>query len=258
MEMKTTENKLATELNPTPASRLRGQRVVVLGGTAGIGLATALQAAQAGALPIVVSSRQARVDEALRQLGEGAEGYVADLTDEAQIHALFARIGAFDHLVYTAGESLLLAEVAGVDLAAVRRAFQLRYFGALTAVKYAQSFLRPGGSIVLTTGIASRRPGKGWAVGASICGAMDALTRALAVELAPIRVNAVSPGLIKTELWDSMSPADREAMYEGASQSLPVGHVGEAVDVAQTYVYLMQQPFSTGQILVVDGGAVLV
>lgn len=255
--MQPTENKPTTEQLPNPASQLRGQRMVVLGGTAGLGLATAAQAMQAGAAAVVVSSRQARVDEALRQLGAGAEGYVADLTDEAQIEALFARIGAFDHLVYTAGESLLLRDVAAVDLAAVRQAFELRYFGALAAVKHAHPYLRPGSSIVLTTGIASRRPGKGWAVGASICGAIDGLTRALAVELAPIRVNAVAPGLVKTDLWASMAPVDREALWENASRRLPVGHAGEAEEVAQTYMYLMQQSFSTGQVLVVDGGDTL-
>jgi len=102
------------------------------------------------------------------------------------------------------------------------------------------------------------RPHSGWAFGASVCGAMDALTRALAVELAPLRVNAVSPGLIATNLWQNMSEAERAAMYEQAGKRLPTGRVGEARDVAAGYLFLMESGFATGQTYVVDGGGVLV
>lgn len=237
---------------------LTNKRVIVLGGSAGIGLATAQAAAAEGAQVLIASSSQARLDAALQTLPASAQGYAADLTDEAQLQGFFAQCGEFDHLVFTAGDALHLAELAATELAAVRRAFELRYFGALAAVKYAQPLLRPGGSVVLTTGIASLRPGKGWAIGASICGAMDALTRALAVELAPIRVNAVSPGIVKTDLWASIPESERAAMYAHFAQQLPVGRVGEATDIAQTYLYLLRQSFGTGQIIVVDGGGVLV
>ena len=244
--------------NATPSGFLVNQRIIVLGGSAGIGLATAQAAAAEGAQVVIVSSSQPRLDSALQTLPAGTEGHAVDLADEARIAAFFAQCGAFDHLIFTAGDSLQIGEIASTDLAAVRRAFEVRYFGALTAVKYAQPHLRPGGSVVLTTGIASRRPGKGWAVGASICGAMEALTRALAVELAPIRVNAVSPGIVKTDLWANIPAADREAMYASFGQQLLAGRVGEAADIAQTYLYLLRQPFGTGQTVVVDGGGVLV
>lgn len=243
---------------PTTPGFSTNKRVIVLGGSAGIGLATAQAAAAEGAQVVIASSNPARLANALQTLPAGSEGYALDLTDEAQVAAFFDQRGAFDHLVFTAGESLLLGAVAATSLAAMRQAFELRYFGALMAVKYAQPQLRPGGSVVLTTGIASRRPSKGWAVGASLCGAMDGLTRALAVELAPIRVNAVSPGVVKTDLWASLPQAAREAMFAGIGQQLPVGRVGEAAEVAQTYLYLLRQSFSTGQIVVVDGGGVLV
>jgi len=167
-------------------------------------------------------------------------------------------VGAFDHLVFTAGDPLLLGELAATDLGQARQALELRYFGALTAVKYAQPHLRPGGSIVLTSGAAGRRPSKGWTIAASICGAMEALTRALAVELAPLRVNTVAPGLVRTEMWEDVPEAHREGMYASATQRLPVGYVASAADIAKTYLYLMQQPYGTGQTLVVDGGSVLV
>lgn len=87
---------------------------------------------------------------------------------------------------------------------------------------------------------------------------MEALTRALSVERAPLRVNAVCPGVVRTELWASMTASDREAMYQQVSAALPVGRVGEAHDVAQAYLFLMREGFCTGQSIVVDGGAVLV
>jgi NAD(P)-dependent dehydrogenase (short-subunit alcohol dehydrogenase family) len=133
----------------------------------------------------------------------------------------------------------------------------LRYWGALTAAKHGAPQIRAGGSIVFTSGIAGARPRAGWALGASICAAMEGLTRALAVELAPLRVNIVSPGFVRTPLWRNMSEADREAMYAAAGAKLPVGRVGEAADIAQAYLFLMQQGFATGQTLVVDGGGVL-
>jgi NAD(P)-dependent dehydrogenase (short-subunit alcohol dehydrogenase family) len=237
---------------------LRGKRVVILGGTSGIGFATAQAAQREGASVLVASSRQARVDRALAALAGGAEGRVVDLSDEAQLRAFFETIGAFDHLVYTAGESLQLQALDAMQIDQARGFVDVRFWGAFMAAKYGSPHIRPGGSITLTNGIAGLRPRKGWTLAASICGAMEALTRALAIELAPIRVNAVCPGLVKTELWDGMAEADRAAMYRDAGQRLPVGRVGEPDDLAQTYLYLMREGFSTGQAIVVDGGGVLV
>jgi NAD(P)-dependent dehydrogenase (short-subunit alcohol dehydrogenase family) len=118
--------------------------------------------------------------------------------------------------------------------------------------------LRPGGSIVLSSGIAGTRPEPDWTVAAAICGALDALTRALAVELAPIRVNAVASGVVRSDLWRQMSEGDRSAMYESLSQALPVGRVGEVGDIAETFLYLMRNGYSSGTIVTVDGGSVLV
>jgi NAD(P)-dependent dehydrogenase (short-subunit alcohol dehydrogenase family) len=124
-------------------------------------------------------------------------------------------------------------------------------------VHAAAPHLRPGGSITLTTGTAGRRPGPGWAVAASICGAVESLTRALAVELAPIRVNAVAPGVVRSPLWASMAPASREQLYRDTAAAIPAGRVGEPGDIAHAYLYCLTQPFATGSILTVDGGTVL-
>jgi NAD(P)-dependent dehydrogenase (short-subunit alcohol dehydrogenase family) len=237
---------------------IHGQRVVVVGETSGIGLAVAAALTGRGADVVVASGRQSSVDAALSQLGPRASGTTVAVTDPGEVTRFFDGIGAFGHLVYTAGEALSLMPVAELDLERARAFFQTRYFGALTVVHAAAPRLRPGGSITLTSGSAGDRPGPGWALAASVCGAKNALTRALAVELAPIRVNAVAPGVVRSPLLSGMPDADRAAMYDEVGRSLPVGRVGEVGDVAEAYVYCMTQPYGTGTVINVDGGALLV
>lgn len=246
-----------TTAQPTQLADLHGQRVVVLGGTSGTGLATASAAIGLGAEVTVVSSNRANVDRALADLPSHARGHAADLTDPALVLELFDHLGPIDHLVFTAGEPLTLMTLDNLDLERARQAFELRYYGALWAAHAAAPHLRPGGSITLTTGTAGRRPSPGWGVAASICGAIESLTRALALELAPIRVNAVSPGVVRSPLWDSMSEASRDQLYRDTAAAIPAGRVGEVADVARAYLYCITQPFATGTILTVDGGTVL-
>jgi NAD(P)-dependent dehydrogenase (short-subunit alcohol dehydrogenase family) len=233
---------------------LANKRIVVLGGTSGIGLAVAQKAADQGAAIVVASSKEDNVNRAKKLLSGTAEGVIIDLTSEESIKSFFNRIGEFDHLVYTAGESLLTEPLETLSLELARKFFDIRFWGAFLALKYGAPSIRRGGSIVLTSGMASRRPQKGRTMASSVCGAVEALTRSLAVELAPLRVNLVCPGLVKTELWDGMAAEAREAMYRRAEQNLLVGRVGEAGDLAAAYVYLMKNGFSTGQSVVADGG----
>ena len=169
---------------------LETRRVVIVGGSSGIGLAVAKEAASQGAEVVIVSSKAERVQEAIRSIGRDARGQAVDVSDEKAVESFFTNLGAFDHLVFTAGDSLQLHALADTDLKQARRAFELRYWSALATVKYGSPQIRKGGSIVLTTGIAGLRPHSGWVIAASVCGTIEALTRALAIELAPIRVNA--------------------------------------------------------------------
>lgn len=244
--------------NPISPSSLKGKKIIVLGGTSGLGLATAKAAAAEGAKVTIVSSNQQRIDKALQQLPAGNEGYAVDLSQEQNIKSFFDRTGNFDHLVYSAGENLSLATIAATDIEQARQFFTLRFWGAYAAVKYGAKFINPGGSIGLMGGNANLRPGKGWTIAASICGAMEGLTRALAVELAPVRVNIVTPGVVRTNLWNGMPEADRENYFRTTADSMLVRRIGEAEDIAQSFIYLMKQGYCTGQALVVDGGAVLV
>jgi NAD(P)-dependent dehydrogenase (short-subunit alcohol dehydrogenase family) len=241
-----------------PRNGFENQRVVILGGSSGIGFAVAQQAASFGAEVLIASSSPERVRKAVDSIPGKAQGHPLDVSNEEALQSFFKKIGSFDHLVFTAGDSLFMQDLASADLKQARRAFELRYWAALAAVKYGHTHIRKHGSIVLTTGIASQRPQKGWVVAASVCGTIEALTRALAVELAPIRVNAVSPGVVRTNLWHTMSEPEREQLFQSIGKNLPVGRVGEADEIARAYLFLMQEGFSTGQIVVVDGGTVLV
>ena len=232
---------------------MNGARIVVIGGTHGIGLAVARRAAEEGAEVIVGSSRQASVDKALAELPKSSTGHTMDVRDEADVRRVFERIGPFDHLVYTAGESLLLASLAELDLDAARKFFEVRYWGAIHVIRAS----KPRRSIVLSSGLAGTRPAPGLAAIASVCGAMEALTRALAVELAPLRVNIVIPGFVDTPLWSNFEEAARQAMFRDAAAKLPVGRIGTPDDIAEHYLAFMRGGYTTGQSIIVDGGAAL-
>jgi NAD(P)-dependent dehydrogenase (short-subunit alcohol dehydrogenase family) len=237
---------------------LQQQRVVVIGGTSGIGLAVSKAVIDAGAQIVVASSRQTSIDAALTQLGTMASGQVLDVLDTSDVVAFFDSVAGIDHLVYTAGDALSLMPISDLNLELARGFFQIRYFAALNCIHAARPHLRSGGSVTLTSGSAAERPGSGWALAASVCGAINSLTKALAVELAPIRVNAVAPGVVRSPLWSQLSQSDRDAMYTHVGESLPVDRVGEVDDIAQAYLYSMTQGYGTGTVIEVDGGAHLV
>jgi NAD(P)-dependent dehydrogenase (short-subunit alcohol dehydrogenase family) len=240
---------------------LKGKRIIVLGGSAGIGFAVARYAAREGAEVIVASSNSGRVEQAvaqLRSITPGASGHAVDLRSPAAVRALFEKSGRIDHLVYTAGEELLIQSLGELDLAAARAFFELRYWGALTAIQAARPHLAEDGSIVLTSGAAGHRPHPGFVIGASICAAVEAAARTLAVELAPMRVNVVCPGFVDTELWANIPLEGRQKMFRDAAAKLPVGRIGSPDDIAEHYLSFMRGRYVTGQVLGVDGGGLLV
>lgn len=242
----------------TNLKTLSGKKVILLGASSGIGLSTAIAAAREGAKVIIVSSNQDRINKALSELPQDSEGFAVDLSKERNIGNFFAKIGNFDHMVYTAGENLQLNLISETDLDTTKSFFDLRFWSAVAAVKYAAPFINQGGSISLTSGTANARPGAGWSVASAICGAMEAFVRAMAFELAPIRVNCVVPGILKSNLWNTMPEADREGMYKYYADTLLLKRVGETEDVAEGFLYLMKQQHGTGQSLVIDGGTLLV
>jgi NAD(P)-dependent dehydrogenase (short-subunit alcohol dehydrogenase family) len=231
---------------------LSGKKVVVIGGTSGIGRAVATRCAALGADIVVASSSAAKIDAARADLPAGAQAVAVDVRDEQQVAALFAQVGSFDHLVYTAGDWGPMAggRLADLDLDRAGQVFAVRFWGALAAAKHAHASMAPGGSITLTDGLIAHRPRPGAAVNTAMAGAIEHLVTGLAVELAPVRVNAVCPGLIATEALAAL-PQERITTMT-ARQAVP--RAGSPDEAAEAYLYLIRGTYTTGQVLRVDGG----
>jgi NAD(P)-dependent dehydrogenase (short-subunit alcohol dehydrogenase family) len=242
---------------------LQDKRVIIPGGTSGIGLAVARSALEEGATVVVASRRLEAVEHTREEfsslpVASRITAEVLDSANEVAIREFFSGIGPFDHLVYTAGEDMPLGALVDTDIQVARARFEVRYWGAYASVKYGVGMIRPGGSIVLTSGFSATRPMPRWTSQASIQSAVEGLTRALALELAPIRVNCVSPGLSRTPRWNAM-PADvREALYESEERRIPLGRLGTAEELALAYLYFMENTYATGNVISVDGGSALV
>lgn len=235
---------------------LIGRRIVVVGGTSGIGLAVAEAARDQGARVVVASSQAANVDRAVQRLAAATTGLVIDVTEERHVEAAFQDIGAFDHLVFTAGDwgGARRGRFAETDFVAAEGLFRVRYWGALRVVKHALRWLPPDGSITLTNGMIAHRPMKGAVLSASMAGAVEHAALALAVDLAPIRVNIVCPGYVLTDVWSTMTPEQREKFLADATARQPLPRAGLPAEVAEAYLYLMRGGYTTGQVMRLDGG----
>ncbi|MGA8571748.1 MAG: SDR family oxidoreductase [Desulfobaccales bacterium] len=235
---------------------LKDKRIVVIGGTSGMGLATAKAAAALGAQVVIAGRNTEKLEKAKKEIGVPVRGLALDVGEEAQIKTFFAEVGEFDHLT-TPGSTIHGGPFLTLDSASAKADFQSKFWGQYLAAKYGAPLVRPGGSIVFFAGMWSQRPRAGVAVIAAINGAIESLARALAVELAPIRVNAVSPGLVDTPIFAGMDPARRQEMFRAFSEVAPLRRVGRPEEVAEAVLYLMGNSFTTGSTLYVDGGYLL-
>jgi NAD(P)-dependent dehydrogenase (short-subunit alcohol dehydrogenase family) len=237
---------------------LAGKTVVVIGGSSGMGLATAKAAQAEGAKVVVTGRTQEHLRAAQQELGSPARVVSLDAADEAGTRALFEELGRVDHVFVTAATLIFDPKLAS-DSAAVRAAIDTRFWGSYYAAKYAAPKMPTDGSITFTTGTATRKPLPGLAVVSASCGAVEALARALALELAPIRVNTIAPGLIDTPLHEKMAGGRERAAKRVAAiaANLPLKRAGQSEDIAQAALFLMKNKFATGITLTVDGGALL-
>lgn len=251
--------------------KLQNKHVLVIGGTSGIGFAVAEASLASGARVTVSSSNPSKVDQTIQSLkasfaGGSVAGYTCDLskpTVEQDLETLFSQVGKVDHIVYTAGDPLATVPVAEITYDKIIAAGQIRFFAPLLAAKVGSKYLNPGpfSSIVLTTGAVSQKPRPNWSVVAGYASGLHAMTRNLAFDLKPIRVNLVSPGAVETELWDAMIPGGgkaKQAMFEHVAKSVPTGRVAKPEDVAEAYLFLMKDPSVTGTVVDSNSGALLV
>lgn len=229
---------------------LKDKIVVVVGGATGIGFAVASAALRAGAEVCIGSRSQAKLDAALARLGQGARALTVDAASDSSVAEFFRAIGPFDHLAMCIKTELAHSPFLKSDQGVVQAAFDVKFWGQYRLARHAAASIRPGGSLVLTSGAAAQRAVPGMSAQSAMNGAIEALARAIACELRPLRVNTVSPGVVAAERPD---PARSEWLDKAASQ-LPLGRVGGRDEIAQAYLYLFANTYATGSVTVVDGG----
>lgn len=239
---------------------LKSKKILVIGGSSGLGLEVARLASAANAQVVIAGRSKARVDAAKKELGNVVDGYCCDIGKRQDVKNLFGNVGAIDHLVITAAD-LVYGPIATLSEQDLMRAAYSKLLGPIFAAQECSTALRSKGSITFTGGIAARRPIKGGSMAAALNSALEGLCRALAVEMAPTRVNVISPGWMDTPIWDSMpnmtDDVKRERFAE-MSKRLLVGRIGKAEEVASAVLFLMTNEFVTGTALYVDGGHRLV
>jgi NAD(P)-dependent dehydrogenase (short-subunit alcohol dehydrogenase family) len=238
---------------------LRGQRVVVVGGTSGMGRGVAQVALRAGA-EVVVAGRRARDQRGFDQAEDGQLRHaVVDVTDEASVRALFEEVGQLDHLVVTAAPSPgSRGGFLEQDVAAAQQYLQGKFFGSWACARYAAPGMRPGGSISFLTGCASVRPRAGSTMVTATFAALEAFSQALALELGPLRVNTIRPGIIDSDMWSFLEPPAREQLRQRTRARFPARRIGTVEDIGHAALFLMTNPYVTGTVLEVSGGETLV
>jgi len=256
-------------MSPNKYNKLAGKHVLIIGATSGIGFAVAEASLSAGASITISSSSASRVESTVQKLSTDfpnskTSGQACDLSKpsvEQEIEALFDKIGKVDHIVYTAADKLASMPVQEITRDKIIAAGQMRFIAPMLVAKVGSRYLSAGpeASIIMTTGSIWEHPIPDWTVVAAYGGGICSMARNLALDLKPIRVNAVSPGMVDTVLWDaSMTQEQKEEMFKSQAAKHPTGRVAKAEEIAEAYVYLMKDCNITGRIVSTDSGALLV
>ena len=232
---------------------LHGRRVVVLGGSSGIGLATAFAAKDRGADVTIVGRTLEKLQKAASKLGK-VDTLVADMADRKSIESAIESIRRIDHLVITAG-SVHAGKLSESDPDRLLTEVNEHIAGSLYALKAAVGRMPPSGSMVLMSGQLSDRPsGNGTSVMALACRGVEALARSLALEFKPIRINVIAPGFVDTPLYDAFGEEGRAALLAQAADTLPVGRIGRPDEVADAIIFLLTNGYMNCEVLHIDGG----
>jgi NAD(P)-dependent dehydrogenase (short-subunit alcohol dehydrogenase family) len=261
---------MATE---TYNNKIAGKHVLILGATSGIGFAVAKACMASGASLTISSSSTERIDSTTQKLRTGfpggqIKGYACNLAGEDvehELQQLFQRVeaesGKVDHIVYTAADALAITPVQDITREKIIAAGQMRFVAPILVAKVGSRYLSSGpeSSIIFTSGSIWEHPSPNWTLIAGYMGGVCSITRNLALDLKPIRVNAVSPGLVDTELWDPLVPDNEQkaGMFQSEAQKHATGRVAKPEDVAEAYLYLMKDVNITGRIISSDSGALL-
>lgn len=239
---------------------LEEEHVLVVGGSSGIGFGVAEALLQQGATVTIVGRTEDKLRAARERLGSGncVKAIAADVTDEDQVRLLFEKSGTIDHLVVTRGVVPLDAPVESMDLDAARRFIDVMVVSAIALTKHAVPKLRRGGSITFTSGISKDKASPGGSLVTTVAGSMGYLSRALALELAPTRVNVVSPGWVESPMWDEIAGPAKHEMWTDMGKRVPAGRIAKPADVAKAYTFLLGSELTTGIVLDIDGGHALI
>jgi NAD(P)-dependent dehydrogenase (short-subunit alcohol dehydrogenase family) len=236
--------------------KLKDKQILVIGGGSGIGFGIAKGAAEEGAKVTIASRNAGKIAEKAKSIG--ATGAVLDVTEEANIAAFFTQHTGFDHIAFTAGDTdgLSMGVLSDLDLKQAANRFNTRFWGAVAVAKHGAMKLPPGGSFTFTNGMLAHRPMKGMPIVSASAMAAEGLALGLAVDLAPVRVNCVCPGLIETELFERYGEA-RYEMLKAISQRQLIQRPGTPEEAAEAYLTCMRNTYMTGQIIKIEGGVAL-
>jgi NAD(P)-dependent dehydrogenase (short-subunit alcohol dehydrogenase family) len=236
----------------------QGQHVYVMGGSYGVGEATARAFAAAGANVVITSRSKQRLDAAAARIGPSVQPHTLDATDPGAVTAFFENIENVDHLVLALSPgAVAVGPLASLEEKDLRTAFDGKFFAHVRVLQAAAPHLSRDGSVTFLSAASARSATPGTAGLAAANGAIEAMVPPLAAELAPVRVNAVSPGIIDTNWWDGMPADQKDAYFQGVAATSPVGRVGHPDDVAGAILYLAGNTFITGTVLDVSGGLTL-
>ena len=233
---------------------MASQHVVIVGGSSGIGLATAGTFLAQGFKVTITGRDQKKVTAAAATLKGDITGVAMNAADPAAVQGLFAGIGTFDHLVLAFGSGKGVGAFASIPLADVRQGFEEKVFPHFACAQAALPHLAKGGSITFVSAITAHAAMPGTAAIGAANAAIAALVPTLAAELKPLRVNAVSPGIIDTPWWDFLNGDTKRAVFADYAGKTPVGRVGAPDDLAKTIAFVVGNGFMTGQTIICDGG----
>ncbi|KAL1799620.1 hypothetical protein ACET3X_003657 [Alternaria dauci] len=261
-------------------NKLERSRILVIGGTSGLGYSVAEACLENGALVTISSSNKSRVDSAVSKLKDAYPsaadssnpriwGLTVDLgkpdTLDQELKTLLDKTvssmpeGKLDHVVYTAGDKLAEMNLRDMTMSNILAAGQLRFFAPLLLAKHLPDYLVQSykSSYTITTGAVSEKPIPNWSVVGSYAGGGHSMVRGLALDMKPVRVNGVNPGAVETELWDHYPQEQRKAIMEAMEGKMATGRVGRPEDVAETYLGLLRDYNADGFMVRTDGGGLL-